>query len=133
PFLHAAAARLLPFPCDTVCFTPLNVMFERSAVPCTSISTLTDWMVPVGVAAVNVYVTVPSAFVVGVTLLQPSGKRPSLVTTTKRGEPPWHWEAFASVNDADWNACPSAPVMSAPAAAFVGVGQGFARCSTPLL
>ena len=89
-------------------------MFVRSALPCTSISTLTDWIVPVGVAtccpaaasvaAVKVYVAVPSAFVVGVTLLQPSGNRPVVVTTTKRGEPPWHWAVLASVNDPDWNA-----------------------------
>jgi hypothetical protein len=41
--------------------------------------------------------------------------------------------ALARVNDADANVAPVKPVMSAPAAAFVGVGQFFARCRTPLL
>jgi hypothetical protein len=52
---------------------------------------------------------------------------------SKRGEPPWHWLALFNVNDAETNAWPSRPVMSAPAAAFVEVGQFFSRCSTPLL
>ena len=50
------------------------------------------------------YVTVPSAFGIGATLLQPSGNRPVVVTTMNRGEPPWHWLALASVNEADVNA-----------------------------
>src|SRR3954465_11412550 len=94
------------------------------------------WIVPVIVAgfplvsyasdALNVYV-VPT----GGTLLQPRKKNPVVVCTSKRGEPPWHWLVLASVNDADMNVCPSRPVRSAPAAAFVGVGQFFARCRTP--
>src|SRR5689334_10904779 len=113
-------------------------MLLRSAVPSTSISTSIAWIVPVGnasplppaasVAGVNVYV-VPT----GMTLLQPRKNVPSVVTTSKRGEPPWHWLVLASVNDADVNVWPSRPVMSAPAAAFVDVGQFFSRCSTPLL
>jgi hypothetical protein len=51
----------------------------------------------------------------------------------KRGEPPWHCEAFASVNDADVNVCPLTPVIVAPAEAFVSVVHGFDRCNTPLL
>jgi hypothetical protein len=39
---------------------------------------------------VNVYVAVPLAFVVGVTLLHPRKKKPVDVATLKRGEPPWH-------------------------------------------
>src|SRR5690348_16300705 len=58
---------------------------------------------------------------------------PFVVTMSKRGEPPWHWLALASVNDADWKVWPLSPVMSAPAAAFVAVGQFFARWRTPLL
>src|SRR5262249_24422717 len=49
----------------------------------------------------------------------------------KRGDPPWHWPAFASVNEADANACPLRPVMVAPADALVVVAQFFARWSTP--
>src|SRR3954452_4132918 len=85
-------------------------------------------------AAVNEYVTEPSAFVVGVTLLQPRKNRPIVVEMSNRGEPPRHCVGLASVNDADWNACPSRPVMSAPAAelncGLPGV-QFFTRCSTP--
>src|SRR5665213_2503384 len=51
----------------------------------------------------------------------------------KRGEPPWHWAVFARVKDALENVCPSAPVMLAPADAFVVVAQFFTRCSTPPL
>ena len=54
-----------------------------------------------------------------------------MVTTSNRGEPPWHWLVLASVNDADWNVWPFRPVMSAPAAAFVDVGQFFSRWRTP--
>ena len=32
------------------------------------------------------------------------------------------------MNDADWNVWPLTPVISAPAAAFVAVGQFFSRC-----
>jgi hypothetical protein len=63
--------------------------------------------------------------------LQPRKKNPVVVSTLKRGEPPWHWLALASVNEADVNVCPSSPVISAPAAAFVDVGQVFSRCRTP--
>jgi hypothetical protein len=74
------------------------------------------------VAGVNVYVTLPSALVVGVTLLQPRKYVvPFELATLKRGEPPWHWLAFASVNDADENVWPSRPVIDAPAEAFVVV------------
>src|SRR5947208_14563317 len=66
------------------------------------------------------------------TLLQPRKNVPFVVTTSKRGEPPWHWLVLASVNDAEVNVCPSSPVMSAPAAAFVDVAQFFSRWSTPL-
>src|SRR3954451_2684390 len=83
------------------------------------------------VAAVKVYVAETSALIVGVTLLQPRKKTVVPITTSNRGDPPWHWLALASVNDADWNVWPVRPVMSAPAAAFVGVGQFLARCSTP--
>ena len=58
---------------------------------------------------------------------------PAVVTTSKRGEPPWHCAALASVNEADANVWPVNPVMSAPAAALVAVGQFLARCSTPAL
>ena len=78
------------------------------------------------------YVTLPFVFVTGATLLQPSGKRPVDVTMTNRGEPPWHWLALASVNEAEVNVWPSAPVMSAPAAAFTVVAQFFSRWSVPL-
>src|SRR5579864_3228674 len=85
------------------------------------------------VAAVNVYVTVPSAFVAGVTLLHPRKYVvPFELATLKRGEPPWHWLALASVNDADENVWPSRPVIDAPADALVVVGQFFSRCRTPL-
>jgi len=50
-----------------------------------------------------VYVTVPSLLVVGVTLLQPRKYVVPPATTLNRGEPPWHWPAFASVKDADVN------------------------------
>jgi hypothetical protein len=40
-----------------------------------------------------------------------------------------HWLVLARVNDADWNVWPLTPVMSAPAAAFVAVGQFFSRCN----
>src|SRR6266436_2246431 len=106
-------------------------------------STSTDLIVPVGngtcplaaiVAALNVYVAVPSAFMTGVTLLQPRKKGDCVVVyTSNRGEPPLHWAALARVNDAEVNVDPSNPVMSAPAAAFVAVGQFLARCRTPLL
>src|ERR1044071_6596157 len=49
----------------------------------------------------------------------------------KRGEPPWHWPVFASVNDAETNACPATPVMRPKAEATVAVGQFFSRCSVP--
>ena len=49
------------------------------------------------------YVTVPSAFVVGTTLLQPRKNMPVVVITLNRGEPPWHWLALASVNEAEVN------------------------------
>jgi hypothetical protein len=59
------------------------------------------------VAASNVYVTVPFELVVGVTLLQPRKNvvsvDPFVVTTLNRGEPPWHWLVFASVNEDDTN------------------------------
>jgi hypothetical protein len=71
------------------------------------------------VAAVQVYVAVPFAFSVGVTLLQPRKNVVTLVTTLKRGEPPWHCAGFASVNDADVKVCPPTPVIVAPADAFV--------------
>jgi hypothetical protein len=48
-----------------------------------------------------------------------------VVTTLKRGEPPWHWLALASVNEPDENVCPSRPVIDAPADAFVLVAQFF--------
>ena len=74
--MHAAWARFLPWPFVTFCALPLSVIFVRSALPSTSIRTLTDWIVPVGVAtccpaaasvsAVKTYVAVPFAFVVGV-------------------------------------------------------------------
>jgi hypothetical protein len=64
-----------------------------------------------------------------VTLLQPRKKKPVVVSTLNRGEPPWHWLVLASVNEADWNVWPLRPVMSAPAAAFVDVGQFFSRCN----
>ena len=51
---------------------------------------------------------------------------------SNRGEPPLHCAALLSVNEADVNVCPARPVMSAPAAAFVAVGQFFSRWSTPL-
>src|SRR5579864_6440940 len=85
------------------------------------------------VAGVNMYVSVPSAFVVGVTLLQPRKNVASDVTTLKRGEPPWHCVALASVNEPDENVCPARPVIEAPAAALVDVVQFFSRCRTPLL
>jgi len=44
-----------------------------------------------------------------------------------------HWPVLARVNDAVVNVAPANPVMSAPAAAFVAVGQFFAKCRTPLL
>jgi hypothetical protein len=85
------------------------------------------------VAGVNVYVTVPSLFVVGVTLLQPRKYVvPFELATLKRGEPPWHWLALARVNDPDENVWPSSPVIDAPADAFVAVAQFFSRWSTPL-
>src|SRR5262245_51590619 len=97
----------------------------RSAVPWTSIRTSTDWIVPVGtgtwlppaaiVAAFNVYVAVPLAFTVGVTLLHPRKNVRLVVTTLKRGEPPWHWAVLASVNDAESSACPARPLIVAPA------------------
>jgi hypothetical protein len=37
------------------------------------------------------------------------------------------------VNDDDWNVWPETPVISAPAAAFVAVGQFFSRCRVFLL
>jgi hypothetical protein len=68
------------------------------------------------------------------TLLQPRKYVvPFELATLKRGEPPWHWLALASVNDADENVWPSRPVIDAPADAFVAVEQFFSRCSTPLL
>src|SRR5438128_2769914 len=67
----------------------------------------------------------------GVTLLQPRKKRPFVVTTSKRGEPPWHCAVDASVNEAEVKVWPSSPVMSAPAAAFVDVAQFFSRWRTP--
>src|SRR5206468_3796102 len=85
------------------------------------------------VAALNAYVSEPSALVVGVTLLQPRKNVPVVVKTLKRGEPPWHWAALASVNEADVKVWPFAPVMVAPADAFVAVAHGFARWSTPAL
>ena len=48
----------------------------------------------------------PSAFVVGVTLLQPRKNVPVLVTMSNLGEPPWHWLADASVNEAEVNGWP---------------------------
>src|SRR4029077_7285389 len=104
-------------------------MLLRSAAPWTSIRTSTCVIVPVGVgtcwpaaasvAALNVYVAVPSAFATGVTLLQPRKKRPAGVVMLNRGEPPWHWVVLARVNDADANGWPLRPVMSAPADALV--------------
>src|SRR5205823_5255807 len=85
------------------------------------------------VAGVRVYVAVPLALIVGGTLLQPRKKVPVVVATASRGEPPWHCDSLASVNEADANTSPSRPVMSAPAAAFVDDGQFFARCKAPLL
>jgi len=76
-------------------------------------------------------VAVPSPFTTGVTLLQPRKNVPSPVTMSNLGEPPVHWAALASVNAADENVWPDNPVMSAPAAAFVAVGQFFSRCRTP--
>jgi hypothetical protein len=69
----------------------------------------------------------------GVTVLQPRKNVPVVVKMLKRGEPPWHWVAFASVNEADVKVCPLTPVISAPAEATVSVVQGFDRCRTPLL
>src|SRR4051812_25338155 len=107
-------------------------MLLTSALPWTSIRRSTLWIVPVGnatwfppaaiVAAVNVYVTVPPTLFVGVTLLHPRKNVPVVVTTLNRGEPPWHWLALASVNDADENVWPLKPVIVAPAEAFVPVG-----------
>jgi hypothetical protein len=47
PFLHGRAKSAEPP--ASFCNLPLKVMFVRSAVPWTSMSTLTDWTVPVGV------------------------------------------------------------------------------------
>src|SRR4029077_20008624 len=95
PFLHWSFA-VGPAGAGT-CSTPLTVMFEMSAVPWMSIRMSMAVIVPVGnatwpppaaiVAAVNVYVAVPSALIVGVTLLQPRKNSPSDVLTSKRGEP----------------------------------------------
>ncbi|TMK57254.1 MAG: hypothetical protein E6G60_17065 [Actinobacteria bacterium] len=56
------------------------------------------------------------------TLLQPRkngcGVVGTVVETLNRGEPPWHCDVLASVNDADVKVWPATPVMSAPAAAF---------------
>jgi hypothetical protein len=49
----------------------------------------------------------------------------------KRGEPPWHWPVFASVNEAETKACPLTPVIRPNADATVAVGQFFSRCSVP--
>ena len=93
PFLHGRAKSAVPG--AGFCSLPLKETFVRSAVPWTSMSTLTDWTVPVGVttcwpaaasvAAVKVYVAVPSLFVVGVTLLHPRKNRPVVVETLNRG------------------------------------------------
>src|SRR5438874_1271446 len=91
------------------------------------------WLPPAAiVAAVNVYVA-PLPEIVGITLLQPRKKVPFVVTTSNRGDPPWHCDVLASVNEADVKVCPSKPVMSAPAAAFADVAQVFSRWRTPLL
>lgn len=50
---------------------------------------------------------------------------------SNRGEPPLQTVPAESVNSAELNVCPARPVMSAPAAASVAVGQFFSRWSTP--
>src|SRR3954452_25451057 len=101
PFLHWSFE--VGGPTSGTSTIPLTVMLVRSAVPWTSIRTSTAWIVPVigpgkPSAAVKVYVAVPSPLIVGVTSLQPRKNVPAVVTTSKRGEPPWHWLALASVN-----------------------------------
>jgi len=63
-------------------------------------------------AGVKTYVAEPSALRVGVTLLQPMKYVVVPTLTLNRGEPPWHWVALASVNDADENE-PAASVIFA--------------------
>ena len=71
----------------------------------------------------------PSALVVGVTLLQPRKNVPVVVKTLKRGEPPWHWAVFARVNDPDVNVWPSSPVITPKAEAFVSLDKGLSVIS----
>src|SRR4051794_25846034 len=132
PCLHA------PFGFPGVRGGPLKVMRDPSATPCTSTSTSTALIEPVGTGrpaaasdcGVNVYVTEPSGLIVGVTLLQPRKYVVPPATTSNRGEPPWHWLALASGNEAGRNVFPPRPPVSAPGAAFVALGPCLAEGST---
>ena len=121
--------------------TPLTEMLVTSATPWTSISTSAELIVPVGVgtcwppaasvAAVNVYVAEPSPLTTGVTLLQPRKNSSVGCAEVEARRAAVALRRALERERGRRERLPARPVMSAPAAAFVGVGQFFSRCSTP--